>query len=150
MTATENVSAPLARPQRRLLGIVTSRLVIGLLLVWLIRTILINLSFVEGLRLPEVPFAVEAIITFVAYVIVLILLLGYAQSLQSLWPRAFPRLASLTPALTAIIYVLALSAAYSVLVPLITSLVNDAADFVLICVLSYWGSRLFCWVGPDG
>jgi uncharacterized membrane protein YhaH (DUF805 family) len=44
-----------------------------LLLVWLLQTILVNLSFVEGLRLPNIPFTMAQIITFIAYLIAFML-----------------------------------------------------------------------------
>lgn len=140
---------PLAHSQRQLLGIVTGRFVIGLLLIWLLRGIVVNLSFVEGLRIPEVPFTAAEMLTFIAYVIILVLLFGYLQSLRALWPRAFPRAVAVLPALTAVIYVIALSAIYTVLTPLIINLVDDPADLLLALrfILLILALALLGWAG---
>jgi hypothetical protein len=134
---------------RRYLGVSTGQFLIALLLVWLLRSILVNLSFVEGLRLPDIPFTMAQIITFIAYLIAFVLLVIYADALRSHWPRAFPRLASLTPALTVIIYVILLSLAYRALLPVILSLVDDPGDFILLLrvALTVLALVLLGWAG---
>lgn len=134
---------------RRQLGIATARLLITLLLIWLLRSILINLSFVEGLRIPDFPFTIEQLITFIAYAVAFVLLIGYTQTLRTYWTPAFPSLASLTPALVGIIYVVLLSLAYRALLPLITNLVDDPRDFILALrvVLVILAIILLSWAG---
>lgn len=124
-------SQPFARSPRHLLGIVTARVLIGLLLVWILRAILINLAFVETLRFPEVPLTAPQLVTMLTYLVAIVLLLGYARSLRSLWAQAFPKAAAFAPALTAIIYVLVLSAVYATLLPLFSAFIDDSADFIL-------------------
>jgi hypothetical protein len=134
---------------RRQLGIATARLFIALLLIWLLRSILVNLSFVEGLLIPDVPFAVEQLITFIAYAAAFVLLIGYTQTLRTGWALAFPSLASLTPALVGIIYVVLLSLAYRALLPVIIELVDDPRDFILALrvILVILAIILLSWAG---
>ncbi len=134
---------------RRQLGIATARLLIALLLIWLLRSILVNLSFVEGLLIPEVPFAVEQLITFIAYAAAFVLLIGYTQTVRIGWASAFPSLASLTPALVGIIYVVLLSLAYRALLPVIIELVDDPRDFILALrvILVILAIILLSWAG---
>jgi hypothetical protein len=150
---TTNISSPTFTPSssfhRRQLGVATGRLFIALILVWLFRSILVNLSFVEGLILPDVPFTAPEIITFLAYLIAFVLLLGYTQTLRSHWAAAYPQLASLTPALVVIIYVILLSFAYRALLPIILTLADDPRDFVLALrvVLAVLALILLFWAG---
>jgi hypothetical protein len=58
-------------------------------------------------RLPsDLLLSVSEIITSVAYIIILVLLVAYAQALWSLWPQVFPRAAGFTPTFVAILYVI--------------------------------------------
>lgn len=134
---------------RQYIGVSTSRLLIALLLLWFLRSILINLSFVEGLVIPDIPFAAEQIVTFLAYLVAFVLLTGYTQSLRTQWAQAYPRLASLTPALTVIIYVIVLSLLYRALQPIIYSLSDDPGEFMLVfrVVLTFLALLLLGWAG---
>jgi hypothetical protein len=114
------------------LGSTTVRLILGLLLIWMVRTILIRLSFIEGLLIPEVPFSAETIITFFAYVAAFVILLVFAQSLRPLWTPAFPRASGVGTALTTVIYVLMLSMVYSALRPLFLTLIDAPAEILLV------------------
>lgn len=142
---------PEASVYQRQLGMATGQTLIALLLVWLVQTTLVGLSFVEGLRLPNIPLTVPQIITFIAYLIAFILLLTYANTLGSYWSPAYPRLASLTPVITVVIYVVLISLAYRALLPVIRALVDDPGDFILVLrvaltivvlVLLIWAARV--------
>lgn len=134
---------------RRHLGVSTGQIMIALLLIWLLRSIFVNLTFVEGLTLPEVPFTAAQIITFIAYLVAFVLLINFVSTLRTHWPIAYPRLASLTPALTVIIYVMLISLAYRALLPLILDLVDDPGDFVLVLrvILTVLALILLAWAG---
>lgn len=134
---------------RRYLALVTGRVVIALFLIWFLRSILLSLSFVEGLFIPEIPFSVEQIITFFAYLVAFFLLIGYSQTLRTYWAPAFPSLASLTPALLVVIYVILLSFAYRALLPILLVLVDDPGDVVLALrvILTVLAISLLVWAG---
>ena len=126
------MAVPQENIYQRTLGLAAGQTLIALFLVWVVQTILISLSFVEGFRLPNITLTVPQIITSIAYLAALVLLVLFANTLGSHWPRAYPRLASLTTALTAVIYIVLISLAYRALLPVITSLVDNPADFILI------------------
>ncbi|MBK8904574.1 MAG: zinc-ribbon domain-containing protein [Anaerolineaceae bacterium] len=134
---------------RRRLGVSIGQTVIALLLVWLLRSVFVNLSFVEGLTLPDVPFTVAQIITFIVYLIAFFLLVNFVNTLRSHWPNAYPRLAALTPALTVVIYVMLISLAYRALLPVIIDLADDPSDFVLVLrvILTVLALALLGWAG---
>jgi hypothetical protein len=102
----------MARSVPHLLAVLTARLGIGLLLVWLARTVVVRLPFTRGFNLSNAPLSSVEIINSIAYLIALGLLLHYARVLRALWPQVFPRRAPFASALTAIVYLGALVAAY--------------------------------------
>ena len=105
---------------RRLLGIATARFAIGLFLLYVAYLVVVNLNVVETLIIPDMPFSVVSLLRALTFAGALVLLLLYAGQLRALWPRAFPRLAALTPMLTGLIFVLAISAGFTALrVPLV-------------------------------
>jgi hypothetical protein len=126
------LAAPQDNIYHRTLGLATGQTLIALFLVWVVQTVLVSLSFVEGLRLPSVPLTMPQIITTIAYLVAIVLLVVFANKLGSYWPRAYPRLASLTTALTAVVYIVLISLAYRALLPVINSLVDNPSDFILI------------------
>lgn len=134
---------------RRHLAVSTAQVMLALLLIWLLRSIFVNLSFVEGLTLPEVPFTAAQIITFIAYLVAFVLLLNFVSNLRTYWPNAYPHLAFLTPALTVIIYLVLISLAYRALLPVILDLVDDPGDFVLVLrvLLTVLALILLAWAG---
>jgi hypothetical protein len=121
---------------RQLLGIHTLRLLFGLLVLFVFYKVLINLSFVERLIIPDFPFTATEIIRALVYLVALVLLLGYAQSLRNLWPKAYPRWSAITPLLVALIYVAVIAAAYSAIAtPLLVLTEEPDAVLVLQIVL---------------
>ena len=121
---------------RRQLGLLALRTVIGLLLIFFIRSILNRLSFVVGLRIDEVPFGAETMINVIAYLTALLLLLLFAQRLRGLWPSAYPRYPLVGTSVAGFIYVVALAAAYSALLPPLLTLLDNPRDIVLILRLA--------------
>lgn len=116
---------------RQLLGIHTLRLVFGLLVLFIFYRVLINLSFVETMRIPDFPFTVVEIIRAIVYLVALVLLIGYVQSLRSLWPRAFPKWSSFTALLAALIYVAIIAAAYQAIARILFE-ITEEPDAVLV------------------
>ncbi|MBE2221286.1 MAG: hypothetical protein IAF02_07085 [Anaerolineae bacterium] len=134
---------------RRQLAIKTAQVVITLFLIWFFRSILIDLTFVKGLYYSEFPFTLEEIVTFIAYFIAFILLVGYTKTLRTHWPPAFPAVASLTPALLVVIYVILLSLMYKALLPIMLQVVADPGDLLLALrvILALLAIILLFWAG---
>ncbi|MFN2302766.1 MAG: hypothetical protein ACK2TV_03450, partial [Anaerolineales bacterium] len=84
--------------------------------------------FAHGVIFTNFNITVESVITLLAYVAIIAMLLSYAGSLRTYWPRAFPHAASATAALTAIIYVMVLALAYSAVRPFLMSLLTDSNE----------------------
>lgn len=125
-----------AQTSRQLLGIHTLRLLFALLVLFIFYKVLINLSFVEQIVIPDFPFTVTQIVRALVYLVALVLLLGYAQALRSLWPRAFPRWSAASTLLVALIYVAIFAAAYSAIAtPLLVLTEEPDAVLVLQIVL---------------
>jgi len=130
MTASPTPT-PLARSAPHLLGVLTFKLGIGLLLLWLARTIFTRLPFAQTIRLPEVPFSLAEIVTVVLYLIAFVMLLSYARVLGPLWPQAYPQEGSLAPALTSLVYLAALVVGYWALEVLVSVFGDETALLVL-------------------
>jgi hypothetical protein len=142
LTAANSATTPIAaatgpgQRARQLLGVQTLRIVFGLLLLFLFYRVLVNLSFVENLAIPDFPLTATAIIRSLTYLIALVLLLGYAQTLRDLWPQAFPKWSAITPVLTALLYVAVIAAVYSAIAsPLLVLTRESDAVLVLQVVL---------------
>lgn len=142
---------PYTKMHRRQLWEATARLLITLILTWLLRSILVNLSFIEALVIPDFPFSAEQIISFIFYVIVFWLLIKYTQTIQIHWEPVFPHLASLTQPLVITVYVILLSLAYRALLPIIVTLVDDPVDLLLVLrvILAILAIILLSWVGKS-
>jgi hypothetical protein len=98
---------------RRLFVSYTVQFLVGLMVLLLFRSLLVQQSFTQRFRLPDVPLTTVEIITIIVYAIALILLIQFAQMIMTLWPRAFPQLGPLAPALAALVYVFVLGAVYT-------------------------------------
>ncbi len=120
-TAT-TVSQPLARSPRQLLGILTLRAFLSILGLAVFRAILIRLPFTQGVRIPNFPITIEAIISSVIYFIALLIIITYARSLSVLWPQAYPRYVEAGTFLSALVYIGVLVAGYYAFLPLIVVL----------------------------
>jgi hypothetical protein len=118
-------AAPLAKTPGELLAVLTIRLVILLVGLWLFKEIIIALPFTQELTIPRMPIRLPILINCVVYLVVIVLLIGYARSLNSLWRQAFPRFADLAAIFAAIVYLLALVAAYYALRPIILAFATD-------------------------
>jgi phosphoglycerol transferase MdoB-like AlkP superfamily enzyme len=121
----------------------------------LFRSMLIQQPFTEKFRLPDVPLTTPEIITIVVYGIALVLLIQFAQIVWSLWPRAFPQMAPLAPALAALVYVLVLGAVYTaverpILVwaqdPNLLLAVQGVALLIAIGLLVWAGAAIYAFV----
>lgn len=146
------VSAP---SPRRLLLSYTLQFLVGLLVLLLFRSMLIQQPFTEKFRLPDVPLTTPEIITIVVYGIALVLLIQFAQIVWNLWPRAFPQMAPLAPALVAVVYVLVLGAVYTAVErpliiwgedPNLLLAVQGVALLIAIGLLVWAGAAIYTFV----
>ncbi len=141
-------TAPLAHSASHLLGIWTLRLILMLFAIVIIKAILLRLPFVEGIRIPDFPITMEGIITSITYIIVLLLLLAYAQSLRVLWAQAYPKYSEAGGILAVLIYVAVLVAAYYALLPILIAIeVGRDIIFWFEVLLLVIALILLAWVG---
>lgn len=133
--AGERLPPPVANSYPQLFWLLTGRVIIAILLLFLFRRVFVGLAFTQNLAIPDFPLTVPQIITSLVNLAVLALLLGYAPAMRALWPKAYPRLAFLTPALMALVYVWALSVAYTALIIPVYLLVDNPDVGLVIQVL---------------
>lgn len=131
MNTPSPAQLPLARSSSHLLSVLTVRLFVGLVLIWLVRAVVMRLPFSASFILPDLPLTTQQAVTAVVYFAALALLLGYARVLAALWPQAFPQHAPLAGALVGLVYVVALAAGYLALEALIGLLVGQTGLLLL-------------------
>ena len=142
-TFCENCGHSLAAPSQsppaitggQYLGIVTVRLVVAVLGVWIIRSLLSGLSFIEGLHIPDTSMTGVSIVNALAYLVIIILLVGYARDLGQLWPQAFPAYPELGSLLVALVYTGILAAIYAGMRPFLVEFLPDREVLLIIQVL---------------
>lgn len=117
----------LASTPAGLLGMLTLRLVIVLLGLWLARLILIWLPFTKGLVVPEVNIPIPTLVTSIIYLLVVAALVGYARTVWVIWPQAFPRMRDATLAVICLIYLGVLVAVFYAVQPLLVAANSDEA-----------------------
>jgi len=108
--------------------------------------------------LLDLFFSVEEIILSAVYFLAALALLAYAQALWSLWPQTFPRAALLTPALAALVYLIALVTFYFALADPLLVLIRDPsiiqwlqiAFFLMALILLGWAAITFYNYLPVG
>jgi hypothetical protein len=110
---------------RAVLGIQTARFLLSLLGLWLLKAILTGLSFVEELQIPEVDVPTPSIIGTLIYLVIIVVLVRYAQLLGKLWTQAFPGYPQVASVGAAVVYLIALTAAYSGSKPIFRALTTD-------------------------
>jgi len=142
-TFCENCGHSLAAPSQnpaqvtggQYLGIITVRLVVAVLGLWIIRSLLSGLSFIEGLHIPDTSMTGVSIVNALAYLVVIILLVGYARDLGQHWPQAFPTYPELGSLLVALVYTGILAAIYAGLRPFLVEFLPDREVLLIIQVL---------------
>ena len=133
LTATNQSGGGISPGQS--LGIITVRLVIAILGVWIIRSLLSGLSFIEGLLIPDTSMTGVTIVNALAYIVIIVLLVGYARDLGQLWPRAFPTYPELGSLLVALVYTVILAAIYAGLRPFLIEFLPDREVLLIIQAL---------------
>ena len=113
----------------------TGQTLISVLMLYLLRSILNGLSFIQELQIPEWRITAPEIISIIMYLLVLVLLVNYARSVAYLWPQAYPRYSGVGIVITAILYVIGLSVAYTMLKPLFQRFFTDPEPLLILRVL---------------
>lgn len=126
------VPTPIApsRSAAERLGVATAQAVLGLLGLWLLMRVLLRLSFLRELRFPDVAITGEEIVRSLVFLVAILVLLSFANTLRRLWAAAFPAWRPLTSVLVGLIYVLALSMLFTAVRAPLTELVDDS-DLIL-------------------
>lgn len=104
---------------RERLFLSTFRLVLGVLGLWIIKTVLINLDFVQEVNIPDFPISVSTLVVLVILVIVAFLLIGFSGMLSSHWEIAFPGISDIEHLGKAVIWLILLGIAYKILKPFV-------------------------------
>ena len=142
-TFCENCGHSLATPSQtpaaisggQYLGIITVRLVVAVLGIWIIRSLLSGLSFIESLHIPDTSMTGVSIVNALAYLVIIILLVGYARDLGQLWPQAFPTFPELGALLVALVYTGILAAIYAGVRPFLVEFLPDREVLLILQVL---------------
>ncbi len=141
-TATAATGAPGPAPAyppvsyRRLLAIHTAQALTGVVVLYVFRSLLTSqLTFLDGLRLPDVPLSAGAILNLIVNIGLVVLLVRYAQALAGLWPPAFPGAAALAPVVVALVGVTALVVGYDPVAILLSLALRDRTGIQVVQAL---------------
>jgi hypothetical protein len=114
------------------LWIATGQAVLAVLGLYLIRAILMRLSFVQEMRFPGVGITPAEMLSMLIFVLILVIILVYARRVSVLWPLAFPAYAAVAVLVTAVLYVIALSVLYGLLKPVFAELFFDPEPLLIV------------------
>ena len=124
--ASAPIPAPAAQPPAiarsvsELLQVLTVRMLVILLGLWLLRAVLNWLPFIKELRIPNSPVPIPTIINTLIYLIIIAWLVSYSRTLWVLWPQALPRYREAGSFLVMLIYIIILVIFYYAVRPLIS------------------------------
>jgi hypothetical protein len=131
-------------------GVMTLRLVVTILLLWIAGVILVNLNFIHQLSLPGLNLSPTSLIGTVVLLTVVVLLVKYGFDLSALWPQIFPKTRVVGTLLSGIIQLLALALAYSALQPFMTGLFGSPEPVTILQVaLAICAISVVVWVGLE-
>jgi hypothetical protein len=117
------------------LGIQTVRIVIALLGLTIVNLIFSDLDFVKELSIPNFSLSTPNLIRSMIYLIGVVLVIGYAQSLAKLWPRAYPKYGDVVVIFIAVVSVVALAMAYSGIRPVLQAFATDSTPFTILQIV---------------
>jgi len=131
-------------------GIMTLRLVVTILLLWIAGVILVNLNFIHQLSFPGLNLSTTGVIGTVILLTVVVLLVKYAFDLSAIWPQLFPRFRVGGTLFSGIIQLLALALAYSALQPFMIGLFGGTEPVTILQVaLAICAVWVVVWVGME-
>jgi hypothetical protein len=126
------IPQPMARSVPELLQVLTIRMVVILVGLWLLKVILNWLPFIKELRIPDSPLAVSIIINTIVYLIIIGLLVSYSRMLWVLWPQVLPRYKDAATFLVMLIYIIILIVLYFAAEPLIRALASNPTEIITV------------------
>ncbi|HTX78206.1 MAG TPA: zinc ribbon domain-containing protein [Longilinea sp.] len=131
-------------------GVMTMRLVVTILLLWIAGVVLVNLNFIHQLSIPGLKLSTTSIVGTVILLTIVVLLMKYAFDLSALWPQLFPRMRVGGTLFSGIIQLLALALAYSALQPFMIGLLGGTEPVTILQVaLAICAISVVVWVGLD-
>jgi hypothetical protein len=132
----------IARSVPELLQVLTIRMVVILLGLWLLKVIINALPFVKELRIPKSPLPVPTIINTIVLLIIIGLFINYSRMLWVLWPQALPRLKDAGTFLVLIIYIVILIVLYYAAEPIVIILAPNREALTILQIVLFGISLL--------
>lgn len=126
---------PLAHTVRDLLGLLTFRIIIFLLVLWFIQGVLVQLPFIRDLQIPNFPIPASVIVTSIINLVIIGLLLGYSRTLWVLWNQSFPRYGSFGSVLVIAVYLVVLVLVYQLILPWLTANITNAEPITIFQIV---------------
>jgi len=133
----------MARSLPELLQVLTIRMVVILIGLWLLKAILNWLPFIKELRIPDSPLATTTIIDTIVYLIIIGLLISYSRMLWVLWPQVLPRYREAATFLVMLIYIIVLVVLYLAIQPIILGLVTRPSQVLTVLQIVLFVAALF-------
>jgi hypothetical protein len=115
--------------------LMTIRFVIAIFAVWVLKEILVNLSFVKDLVIPNFPLTIITMINLVFLTIMIMLIVGFAGLLVRMWPKVFPKFVEAGRAINIILYLIILSVVYDALRPVFASVFGTSTALLILQIV---------------
>jgi magnesium-transporting ATPase (P-type) len=128
-------SQPIARSVPELLQVLTIRMIVILVGVWLLRAILNWLPFIkdlQGFRIQDRLLSIPTIINTIVYLIIIALFVSYSRMLWVLWPQALPRYREAATFLVMLIYIIILVVLYFAIQPLVQTFASNPREALTV------------------
>jgi hypothetical protein len=125
----------------------TVRFLIAIFGLWVLKEVLVSLSFIKEVTIPNFPLTVISIINLVFFLLLILLIIGFAALVARMWPRVFPGYTEAGKVINVILYLIILSVLYQTLRPM-AGMFQDGATILLILqiTLSVIAFILILWV----
>ena len=123
---------PIARSVSELLQVLTIRMFVILVGLWLLKVVLNWLPFIKEMRIPDSPLPVATIINTIVYLIIIAMLVNYSRVLWVLWPQALPRYREAATFLVMLLYIVILIVFYYAVQPLVRVFASDSPEALIL------------------
>lgn len=126
MVCGKPLNLTIAQPSaRNMLWIVTGRIFVMLLFLWIMRAVLNRLSFVQATIIPDIDLRMTTAISIVVFITVITLVAGFIAAVARLWPQAFPRFQEASVIITTILYLIIFNQLYLASQQILPTLTDD-------------------------
>lgn len=123
------------RSAREWLGALTGQFLLGLLVIYIIKAILVSLPFIKELTIPDFDLTPIAMIKILVGLVIVFLLVKYVLDIHRLWPQAFTGFNSLADLAITILILILLSTIHSTVKPLFPLFTEDVPELPMIVQL---------------